>query len=206
MSETNNMSGCDSKFAKRLRKLLKQPNITQQALADKLGVKRQAISSYSKGLTQPDIEKLIKIAQFFNVSTDYLIGKLEVPKTDGELQPTDIELQQLFCEYTGLTLKALKHLASLKKYIEGYQCPLSPILEHGNLTDFLEAIRMHVWNFNEKHINLENLNSDIVKALTETFNCDPEDCKEHMELLSISAINSSLMKIVNIIRYDEQND
>lgn len=51
--------------------------MTQQQVADKVGVSRQNVGFWIKGTTVPDIFTLSKIADAFNVSTDYLLGRTE---------------------------------------------------------------------------------------------------------------------------------
>lgn len=48
---------------------------TQQELAEKLGISRSTIGMYETGAREPDFETLELIADFFNVDTDYLIGR-----------------------------------------------------------------------------------------------------------------------------------
>ena len=55
--------------------LLKQQGKTQKSLAEYLNVTPQAVSSYVKGKTQPDIRTLISIANFLEVSLDYLCDR-----------------------------------------------------------------------------------------------------------------------------------
>ena len=57
-----------------IRKLRKEFNISQVELASKLGVSKQCVSNWENDNILPSIEMLIKIAKFFNVSTDYLLG------------------------------------------------------------------------------------------------------------------------------------
>ena len=61
-------------FGARLRKLRKESELTQQQLADKLDVTKASISAYETNAKYPSIEVLIKIANTFNVSADYLLG------------------------------------------------------------------------------------------------------------------------------------
>ena len=61
-------------FSKRLIQLREQRGITQQELADKLKITRQSLSLYEKAERTINIELLARIADFFNVSTDYLLG------------------------------------------------------------------------------------------------------------------------------------
>lgn len=52
---------------------------TQQDVADYLGITRQAYSNYEAGKREPDYETLLKIGEYFNCSTDYLLGNREDP-------------------------------------------------------------------------------------------------------------------------------
>ena len=62
-------------FPKTLRSLLEETNTTQLKLAEAIGIKRQTISSYTLGETLPDIETFKKISDYFQVTSDYLLGK-----------------------------------------------------------------------------------------------------------------------------------
>jgi len=53
--------------------------MTQQELADKIGVSRGTIGMYEIGKRDPDTETLIKIANVFNVTTDQLLGRTDTP-------------------------------------------------------------------------------------------------------------------------------
>ena len=58
----------------RLRELINCSNTTIAAVAESVGVTRQAVSQYQNGSTQPNAETLAKIAKHFNISADYLLG------------------------------------------------------------------------------------------------------------------------------------
>ncbi len=57
-----------------IRKLRKKQNISMKELGLSIGVSESTISLYENGKRQPDYNTLIKIADYFNVSTDYLLG------------------------------------------------------------------------------------------------------------------------------------
>lgn len=57
----------------RIAKLRKEHNLTQENLADYLNVSRQSISKWEQDLSYPETDKLIKLAELFNVSVDYLL-------------------------------------------------------------------------------------------------------------------------------------
>ena len=65
-------------FSDKLQKIRKENNITQEQLADKLNVSRQAVSKWESGTAYPDTEKLIQISKIFNVSLDELINDKEI--------------------------------------------------------------------------------------------------------------------------------
>ena len=69
-------------FGKRLASIRKKRGLSQYQLADKLGFSRGQIANYEQGKREPDYQTLIKIAEFFDVSTDYLLGVTNNPSRD----------------------------------------------------------------------------------------------------------------------------
>ena len=63
-----------TKFGERFKQLREEAHLTMEQLAVSLGTKKQTISRYENNQREPEYATLIKIAQFFNVSTDYLLG------------------------------------------------------------------------------------------------------------------------------------
>lgn len=61
-----------------LKKLREDASISQKALADAIGVSQQSVNKYENHNIEPDIETLIRIADFFETSVDYLIGHTSV--------------------------------------------------------------------------------------------------------------------------------
>lgn len=58
----------------------KVANKTQKEMAEIFGISRQAYANYEIGNREPDFETLNKIANYFNVSTDYLLGRTDEPR------------------------------------------------------------------------------------------------------------------------------
>lgn len=58
----------------QIRKYRKEKGLSQDELAEKLGVSRQSISLWENGQTQPTIENILALARIFNVSTDAILG------------------------------------------------------------------------------------------------------------------------------------
>lgn len=67
-----------NKFQYRLKELRKEYKMTQEGLANKLGLVRTAIANYETGRTNPDVETLNLIADIFNTTTDYLLGRTDI--------------------------------------------------------------------------------------------------------------------------------
>lgn len=60
-----------------IKKIRIKRNITQVDLAKVINVKQETISAYESGKAQPSCEALVKIADYLNTSTDYLLGRIE---------------------------------------------------------------------------------------------------------------------------------
>lgn len=60
-------------IANKLLQLRKQYNLSQEELAEKIGVTRQAVSKWERAEASPDIDNLIKLAQIYNVSLDNML-------------------------------------------------------------------------------------------------------------------------------------
>ncbi|MGJ8729320.1 helix-turn-helix domain-containing protein [Listeria aquatica] len=69
-------------FANTLKELRKKENLTQGQLSMKLGISRDTLANYEIGRREPDFETLKKIAKYFGVSTDYLLGNDEMNESD----------------------------------------------------------------------------------------------------------------------------
>lgn len=60
-------------FSEKLQTLRKNAGLSQEALADKLGVSRQAVSKWESGAAYPETEKILTLCQLYNVSADELL-------------------------------------------------------------------------------------------------------------------------------------
>lgn len=66
------------KFSDNLRLLRTKHRLSQKEIGDIVGVTSQAISKWENGIAEPDNDSLLKLSNYFNVSTDYLLGKNDV--------------------------------------------------------------------------------------------------------------------------------
>ena len=63
------------KFSENIKQLRSQLGFTQKQLGDKLGISPSNISDWENGISRPEYENLIKIADIFDVSLDELLGR-----------------------------------------------------------------------------------------------------------------------------------
>lgn len=69
----------------RLRELRTNAKKTQEDMAKYLGVTRQGYGNYENEITEPDNNTLLKLADYFDVSTDYLLGRTDFPLTEKKM-------------------------------------------------------------------------------------------------------------------------
>lgn len=100
-------------FSARMEWLREKRGHTQKELAQKLGIARTTYSGYAHGAREPDLATLNKIADYFEVSTDYLLGRTDDPRMyhkdyknlQEKIDLTDDEiLKQLDFTYNGIEL------------------------------------------------------------------------------------------------------
>lgn len=65
-------------FYERMRSLRKEKGMTQRQMADELGVGYRALQCYEYNERYPDVPGLVAIADYFDISLDYLMGRSEV--------------------------------------------------------------------------------------------------------------------------------
>ena len=71
-------------MADRIQYLRKAKGISQEELADQVGVSRQAVSKWESEQSTPDIEKIIIMSDFFGVTTDYILKGIEPVEDDSQ--------------------------------------------------------------------------------------------------------------------------
>ena len=74
-------------IADRIQTLRKSKGISQEELADKIGVSRQAVSKWESGQSAPDIEKIILLSEFFGVTTDFLLKGIKPVAEETKSKP-----------------------------------------------------------------------------------------------------------------------
>lgn len=67
---------------RRIRDLREDRDLRQTDVANATGIDQKTLSNYETGKTNPDMISLIKLADFFGVSIDYLVGRSSLPTND----------------------------------------------------------------------------------------------------------------------------
>ncbi len=123
-------------FSERLTELRERSNLSRQQLADILGVSRASLEYYEKGKRTPDIEVLYKLSEYFNVTSDYLIGR-----TDKIGESTDVNA---VCKFTGLSEKSIIILNKINNSSEcskEYHKIINYLIEELNFEEYDTYIR-----------------------------------------------------------------
>ena len=99
-------------FCATFKHLRESRELTQSELAKRLEVSRSALGMYEQGHREPDFETLLRIADFFGVTLDYLFGRSEPAE-----EPTDFE--KLDANDRSAVAAMIKSLLSTNKYKRG---------------------------------------------------------------------------------------
>lgn len=133
MARKTEASVYNSLFPSRLKTLLLDAGISQQELGAVLGVQRQTINMYVNGQIRPDIDALAIIANYFNVTTDWLLGLTD----DRERKPAATDELQLSEE-------AIKKIKSYNEWdTVGYKrlfSSLDAIIVHDDFDELLGCL------------------------------------------------------------------
>lgn len=75
-------------LSERLRQLRKNAGLSQEQLAEKLDISRQAVSKWEAGSSSPDIHNIVQLGKLYNISTDSILLE-EAPATEDTGRPSE---------------------------------------------------------------------------------------------------------------------
>lgn len=179
----------------RINSALAMNNTLQKELAKQLNVKDNIVSYWCKGDRTPNTSQIIQIANYLNVSTDYLLGITDAATTDKDLK--------FVCDYTGLDEKIINFFANNKdlnnnnfEVVEFIKFIISKIILNDDyiFSLNLEEIRDKTsWLF-----NLYGRNYTLFDTDSENFNINYEYYKEKAEDFELF-VNGSKYKLNNYL-------
>lgn len=196
-------------FAQRLIELREQNGISQQQLADSLNITRQSLSLYEKAERTINIDLLVKIANYFNVSADYLLGLSSVSKVDLELKA--------ICDYTGLTEQSVKCLNNRLVKSDEIDEAKKNAAENAIVTQFLNEYNYehicHVtnivissnffWRTINKLNELNNLSDNFISIYHSVINAnDKSDYKSMAEQSDLVNKQHDIIEKMDLCRYN----
>jgi len=105
------------KFSDNLKKLRKDMNLSQEDLADKLGVSRQSISKWESGVVYPEMDKMVQLCKIFNLSMDDLLNNdvSEVNNTKQAKSSINKFIDSFF-KYVNKTIKMFSSMSFKEKF------------------------------------------------------------------------------------------
>ena len=121
------MNNVRDTFGKRLTELRESRGLTIVKAANEIGITRQSLSRYETGTIMPDIEVLCMLANFYDVSADYLVGM-----SDCYSRNTSVSAM---CDYTGFSENMIEFFNLLFRVSQGL-----PGFEEYTLTNILEDL------------------------------------------------------------------
>lgn len=106
-------------FGEKLQRLRQRAGMSQDVLAEKLGVSRQAVSRWERDETMPETDKVIALAELFGVTTDYLLRQ-QPEETEQEAPPDSNRTSRRPDRRQDDLLDRIGYLAKTKGYLLGW--------------------------------------------------------------------------------------
>lgn len=106
-------------FGEKLQRLRQRAGMSQDVLAEKLGVSRQAVSRWERDETMPETDKVIALAELFGVTTDYLLRQ-QPEETEREAPPDGNRTFRRPDRRQDDLLDRIGYLAKTKGYLLGW--------------------------------------------------------------------------------------
>ena len=180
------MNSTGKMFSAKLKELRIKKGLSRKALAAALEVSTASIGYYEHGDRKPDIEVLVKISNFFDVSCDYLLRGVE---------SQNISIQSEL-GFDNEVIEQIRYIKQLQ-----YDDILSDVLLMYEIIPFLDNLKRIIYNayaFGEEETVVNEVFDEFLKDMTEkknmqVFVSDPENIKTHL----LSAC---------LAKYNEQNE
>lgn len=125
---------CKRPFASRLSAVMDERGITQKQLAEVIGKKPQTVSLYKLGQSEPDASTILIIADYLNVTVDWLIGRDNAPMVYGSNVSAAAAV-------LGLDDKSAESLLALKRRIYDWPCVVDLVLQSEHFAQLITHIR-----------------------------------------------------------------
>ena len=128
-------------FSERLTQLREDRGLKRQEVADALEISRASLEYYEKGQRKPDIEVAARIAKYYGVSTDYLVGV-----SAAQVTASENETLKTVCDYLGISEASAEQISYLTSI--GYSTNMDAILS----SEIIEILTTSLDDYNKKSI------------------------------------------------------
>lgn len=150
-------------FGERLRMLRTEKGLTMQQMAEMLGITTGAWAKYERNEAEPTFDKLVKIADFFNVSTDFLLGRTNV-RSDNAVNTEKGDKNSIL----GIENIMIGNLSAIYSFQVNWETVLEnyikEVISEKQLQPLLEALNDLIVYFNDL-LRLRNENGKITKEV-----------------------------------------
>ena len=151
-------------FSERLTELREEKGLKRQEVADALEISRASLEYYEKGQRKPDIEVAARIAKYYGVSTDYLVGV-----SAAQVTASDNETLKTVCDYLGISETSAEQVSYLTSI--GYSTNMDAILS----SEIIEILTTSLDDYDKKSIEKAIARKSLSEAKTKK---DKERLKE----------------------------
>lgn len=197
-------------FPTRIRELRKERRLAQKSIADYLGITRQAIAAYENNKREPGYETLCKLADYFNVSTDYLLGRVGSKEVEAYTIGQNIKLIRGEATYEEFATELGERFGTLilpdilKLYETGERKPIKPLIKV--LASYGGVSEEFFYNSNtqEDYRNEKELSKNEKKVAVFFENIYEKDADVEYEELA-QKMDIPVDKVKNIISMYKQN-
>ena len=128
-------------FSERLTQLREDRGLKRQEVADSLEISRASLEYYEKGQRKPDIEVAARIAKYYGVSTDYLVGV-----SAAQVTASENETLKTVCDYLGISEASAEQVSYLTSI--GYNTNMDAILS----SEIIEILTTSLDDYDKKSI------------------------------------------------------
>ena len=181
----------------KLVKLRKENKLSQDSLADKLGITRQTISNWELNITKPDIVQIKNISEIFNISIDELLDNNTKDIIEKKISNTE-KLTNKTNKYIKITLITLYFIILIFLIIITIYFFNKKNFTNDYQTSFRCNNNKIIYDVSiDNYYNSENGNTsfDIV-----VFKCDDADCKCNYERFNAGSTIEEAFKSLNTIK------
>lgn len=185
----------EKNFIKRLRELRDYHGYSQKELAEYIEIPYNSIIKYETGDRKPNFETIIRLANFYNTSVDYLMGRTDFLLDDCD----DRYINQLLEAFSGKVLYNLEHVYSISKD----QINLEKLNDLRNsdihVNSYLMIFGILVNIFNSVDTKNENLNPSNLNKTTESLNLICEVLFKLLSMQSLEPLNTEELSSLSLL-------